>query len=181
MTKTQKKFAEWPILLFMIMLTQTAELALHNLPLFSGYVHLIPIMIAYIALTRSWYTLMLLTVIFAYIGSATIGYSMGIYLAVQMWTAMVLKSFVYAFALEGRRPFTGMVVASSLFAKILTWFFLKSFHLSQPLSHMVLSLPLTLLMAGLLAWLLFPVFVAWDNYFEHEAEDARDLDPNILK
>lgn len=181
MTQSQRRFAEIPLLLLILWCVQALEISVLRLPLNAGAVHLMPVLITYVALTRSWGMLGLLSFAFAFMGSSTIAYPAGIYIAVQMWTALVTKGFVKAFALEGRTPFTVLAVSSHVVAKIITFLCLLALKMSPPVGHSVLHLVGGAASTALLAWFLFPPFVAWDSYFEHEADEARELNPTLLR
>jgi len=180
MTQTQRKLLEIPILLLLLWLTQGLEISLLRLPFGLGSLDVIPVLVTYTALTRHWYLLGALSFAFAFIGSSTVAYSAGIYIGVQMWTALVTKICVKAFALEGRGPFTGLAVSSWMVGKILTGFLLSLSQPPLPLGFFFAQLATGALSTALIAWLFFPAFVGWDKFFEHEPDEARDLSPDIL-
>lgn len=182
MTQTQKKYLVWPILLFLFWLAQALEISLVHIPVLRfAHIHLTPILCIYIALTRSWGKIALLSAVFGILAIPAVGYPASIYVAVLMWTSLGTKGVVSALALEGRRPFSMMVFASHAFLRILTWFLLRNIGQALPLGITLHWTLLSALTAAVLGWFLFPIFVAWDDFFEHEADEARDLNPNVLR
>ncbi len=181
MTQTQKTFFEWPILIFILLIAQTIEISALHLPLGLGSIHVIPVLITYIALTRSWGSTALFSFIFAAIGSPTIGYPASIYIGVQIWTALATRAVVSGLALEGRRPFTILVVSSHIFSKLLTCFILGVVSRALPWADTIVHIFTTAFTTAALAWFMFPLFVGWDEFFEHEAAEARELNPNVLR
>ena len=181
MTQTQKNTFEWPILLTILWIVQSFEISILHLPFGLGSIHVIPVLIVYVALTRRWGQIAVLAFVFAFIGSPTIGYPATIYIGVQIWTALVTRGIVSGLALEGRRPFTVLVAGSHLFSKFLTWFVLKTVAKALPWTDTLFHGSLTCITAAALGWFLFPLFVGWDEFFEHEADEARELNPNVLR
>ncbi len=181
MTQTQKKIFEWPLLFLILVLIQAIEISLLDLPLGLSTLHFIPVLSIYIALTRSWGQILLLSFVLGILGSPAIGYPAAIYISVLAWTALTTKAVVSALALEGRRPFVGLTAASHIFSRLLTWALLKNIGSALPFSTMFQWMIGSTLTTSFLAWVLFPYFVAWDEYFEHEADEARELNPNVLR
>lgn len=180
MTQSQKKFFEWPLLLLSMLVLQVLEVGFLHLPVL-GSLQITPILIIYITLSRGWGKLAGLSFLFASLASTWVAYPAPVFIGVQVWTALVTKAVVYGLALEGRNPFVFLVAGSNVFYRVLAWVLLRGASEALPFWDMLLHTFLTSLSSALLAWLLFPVFIWWDEYFEHEAEDARELNPNVLR
>lgn len=181
LTQTQKKFIEWPLIILLVFCVQSLEISVLRLPLWIGPVHPIPVLLAYLAVTRNWDALVMLAAIFAFMGSSTIGYPWPVYLATQLWIALILKLIILTFALEGRRSFTGLTAVGNILSKILVFVILGSVSKTLPWPLFLRDTFLSTIMSAILAWFLFPMFAAWDAYFEHEPEEARELRPGALR
>ena len=181
LSQTQKKVIEWPLIVALVFFIQALEISVLRLPLWIGPIHPMPILIVYLSVTRNWGPLVILTSVFAFMGSATVGYPWPVYLAVHLWTALVLKLVILTFALEGRRAFIGLAALGNVLSKILVYVIQGSLFKTLPLPLFLRDLVATTLVATVLAWILFPAFAAWDAYFEHELEEARELRPGALR
>jgi hypothetical protein len=181
MTPTQKKWLEWPLILALIWVAQSLEISVLRLPGALGSFHIPPVVIVYLGLTRNWFQLTALAFVFAILGSATVTHSGGLYIAAQVWTALFVKTLVTSFALEGRLQFTLLVAGASIFSRVLTHVLLAyqggNADFWTFLVYTVLGTPT----AALLGWLLFPLFMEWDRYFQHEADEARELNPDKIR
>lgn len=180
MTPTQKRFVEWPLILFLVWSTQVLEISTLRVPLL-GPIQILPVLITYLAVTRAWGELFWQSAAFAFLGSSVIGYAWPVYLAVQVWTALILHLVVQTFALEGRQAFTMLAALGSLAAKVLTYLVLRSGMQVLPLNIVLRDLVSAAVSASILAWFLFPLFAAWDAYFEHQADESRELKPGALR
>jgi hypothetical protein len=181
MTQTQKKFLEWPLILTILLLVQAFEVALLRLPFGLGPIHVIPVLISYLAVTRNWVQLVALTALFGFLGSSTIGFPWPLYVAALLWTALIEKAVLLTFSVEGRGPFAGLAAGANILFRLLTWFLLESFNDTLPVGLLAMGLIGSTLASAGLAWYLFPLFAAWDSYFEHAADEARELKPGALR
>ena len=181
MTPTQKKVLEWPLLILILWLSQSMEISLLRLPGPLGSFHIPPVLIVYLALTRSWGSLTLLAFVFSYLGSTSVSHSASIYIASQVWTALATKSVATALALEGRPQFTMLVVGSHIVSRLLTHVLLAYLGQNADVFSFVSYTLIGALPAALLGWLLFPLFMEWDRYFGHEADDSRELNPDLIR
>ena len=181
MTPTQKRFVEIPLLLGLLWLIQALEISFLQMPFQAGAVHVVPVVIVYFALTRSWTRLVILSILFALAGSFTVGHAATIYVAVQFWTALFSKVIVSEFALEGRKPFAFLVVGSNAFSKTLTWILLGMQAHAMPAQFFLKSLFLSMGTTAIVAWFIFPLCVSWDEYFDHPVHESRELNPDILR
>ena len=181
MTPTQKRFAEWPVLIVLIWLAQALEVSLLRLPAPFGSFHLPPIIIIYLALTRSWPSLAMLSFLFAVAGAATVTQPGEIYIASQLWTAFATKAVVTAFRLEGRFAFTALVAGAHIINKILVLILLANRNIDVDLLTSILSVVFGTFPAVLLGWFLFPIFMRWDLYFMHEPAESRELNPDGIR
>jgi len=51
----------------------------------------------------------------------------------------------------------------------------------MPLGTALASLFITAPIVALVAWIIFPVCVRWDEFFEHPVYESRDLNPGTLR
>lgn len=181
MTQTQKKTLEWPLIFALVVLVQSLEVGLLRLPFGLGPVHVMPVLISYLAVTRSWGWLTLLTFIFSFMGSFTIAYPWPVYVAVQIWSALFMRVIMQTFTLEGRRSFTGLAALGHLLSQVLVFVIQGGTARTLPLADVTKGIAAGTLVSAALAWWLFPLFASWDAYFEHEAEEARELKPGALR
>lgn len=180
MTSTQKRWAEWPFILLILALTQAVEISLlQRLPFFLGSIHLVPIVITYVALTRDWLKAVGIVTLLAALGSATIGYPVGFFVGAQVWTALLAKVLVSVMALEGRKVFCGLVMAAQLFSKFLVILMMSSKGRVPEFLHFWGISITSAVGMGLLAWILYPLLLWWDRYFEHIEEDMPELSPKF--
>jgi hypothetical protein len=176
MTPTQKRFTEGPLLLLMILLSQALELSLfQKIPIFLRPIQLTPILIAYLALTRDWGLTFLLSAALSYMGAATVGYPTGVYMASQIWVALSIRLLVSIMALEGRHAFTLLVLGGNLFQKLLVRLIMGSQGQFVDVALFLGDLAKTTVTATVLAWILYPFFIKWDRFFEHERDDSSNL------
>src|SRR5688572_25688880 len=127
MTSTQKRWLEWPLIFLLLIFIQSIEISLlQRARFFMGSVHLVPIVIIYVALTRDWLKAVGIVTLFAALGSATVGYPVGFFVGAQVWTALLAKVVVSVMALEGRRIFCALVMSAQLFSKFLVLVMMSS-------------------------------------------------------
>jgi hypothetical protein len=181
MTQTQKKAFEIPILIFLVWIIQIAEIWILRLPFESGALQVVPIVITYIALTRSWGRLALICTVLAFVASFTVGYSKSLFVAVQVWAALATKLFSSEFAIEGRFNFASLAGGAHLFSKLTLWFLLKASGEAPSLGYMVQATFFSLGASMIFAYLIFPFLVGWDEYFEHPIAESRELNPDVLR
>jgi hypothetical protein len=162
-------------------LAQSLEISLLRLPGALGSFHLPPVLIVYLALTRSWGVLTLLAFVFSYLGSTSVSHSTAVYIAAQVWTALATKGVATALALEGRPQFTMLVAGSHIMSRILTHLLLVYIGQGADFWTFLSYTVLGTLPAALLGWLLFPLFMEWDRYFGHEADESRELNPDLIR
>lgn len=182
MTQTQKKIFEWPLIILILWLSQSLEIAvLSHLPKWMGAVQLAPIIIFYIASVRGWGILTVCTVIFALIGSSTSSYPVSIYISASLWTALTIKLFVTGITVEGRRSFFLLSFGGQILAKILTWGFLHSFSRSLPVLPSISIVIFNSILTAGVAWIVYPYLRGWDRYFEHNPEESGELSNTFSK
>ncbi len=97
---------------------QALEISLLQLPFQLGSVHVIVIVISYLALTRDWPKMVMLCLVFSIMASFTTTVPTGVCVAIMMWMGLLSKIFVQEFALEGRRTFMLLAVANFVFFKL---------------------------------------------------------------
>lgn len=171
MNMTQKRWLEIPILMAIIWICQALELSIVHLPYYLGSPQLISLIVAYISFSRGWASTVLLTAILAFLGSANIGYATGIFIAAHVWSALCTKTVVSALTLEGRPAFALLVAGYNFFLKCLTWAILRSFDASPTLSLFFAQFISQTVIIAIVAWLLFPFFQKWDDYFMHASDE----------
>lgn len=182
MTQTQKKIFEWPFIILIIWLSQAVELSvLSKMPSWIGAAQLVPIFIFYLASTRSWGPLVLLTLGLSALGASTVSYPTSVYMSVHLWTALVLRASVSSFSLEGRRSFLGLALSGQAFAKVLTWVLLHTFYRTLPPLQSISIVIFNSAFTACVAWLVYPYLRSWDRYFEHNPEDSGDLNTSLVK
>lgn len=181
MTQLQRRLLELPLVLMFVWFFHSFEISIFELPYGTGSVQLIPVLITYFSLTRSWGQLTILAFGFGLIGAFTTGVPLGIYLAACVWTGLLTRALVSEFALEGRRSFMFMVFSSHLFNKSLIWFLLRIYNLQPPLMASVSRGLLSAICIGILGYLIFPILLRWDEFFEHAPYESRDINPGFLR
>lgn len=183
MTQTQKRWIEVPLLLLILWVVQALEMTLFRLPYYLGAPQFISILIAYVAFTRGWNTVTVLSFVFSFIASANVGFSTGVFIAAHVWAALITKGVVMAMTLEGRPAFVGLVVGYSLLLRTLTYSLLQYANAGPTLpSFFAQILVQTTVFAGL-AWILYSLFSFWDGFFGHleEEEHSRGVRAHILR
>lgn len=181
MTQTQKKIFEIPLILLLIWFWQVLEIWIARIPMQSGSLQLVPILITYVALTRTWGKLTAICFFLALVASFNVGFSKNVFLAMHLWGALVTKLFSSEFAIEGRRPFMLLAGGAHVFVKLFTWICLKYTETAPTLGYYGETVFLSTLATLGLAYLVFPYLVGWDEYFEHPIAESRDLNPDKLK
>lgn len=175
MNQTQKKLLEIPLLLLTIWVFQALELSLIKLPSFLGVPQVTSLIIAYIAYTRGWKTTTVLSLVFSALGTANIVYPTGLYIAAHMWAALFTKVAVGAFALEGRRSFVLLVISFHIILKSITLGLLKFVNAGPTLPLFFVQVFAQLILAIIFAYLLYPLFVKWDEFFNHAMSEDNSL------
>jgi hypothetical protein len=181
MTQTQKQWAEWPLLILSLWIFQALELSVLRLPFQNGAVQLTPIIVVYLALTRNWEKLAYLSFIFSFIGSFTVGYSWIIFVSAQFWMGLVAKVFIMGLTIDSRMSFSILTASAIVFCKLLTGFLLESSGVGLSFWAVVRDSIVSAIASGIVAFFAFPVFMAWDDYFNHPHIDASESNPDILK
>jgi len=176
MTMTQKRWLEVPILLAIIWLSQALELSLLHLPYYLGTPQLVSLLIAYVAFSRGWTSIMIIGFVLSFLGAANNGYPTGLYIAAHLWAALLMRIVVSALTLEGRSAFVLLVASYDIFLKTLTWTLLKFLGASTAVPLFLAQFAAQTTLMAICAWLLFPVFRKWDEYFLH-ALDEDSLGP----
>ncbi len=181
MTHAQKQWAEWPLLFLCIWVFQSLELSILRLPFQNGALQLTPVILVHLSLTRNWERLSLLSLIFSFMGSFTIGYNWVIFVSTQLWMALVSKLFTMSFTVDSKKSFAVLTFLSIAFFKMLSGFFLKINGLNLGFFPVLRDTFISAFASGGLGYLLFPVMNAWDEYFNHAHIDAAEMDPDIIK
>ncbi len=181
MNQTQKRAAEFPILLVLIWVFQAFELSILRLPFQHGGLQLSPVLVVYVALTRNWERMAVLTLFFSFLGSFTIGYSWIIFIAAQFWMSLIAKLFISGFTIDTRTAFGFLVFGCVVFFKLLSGFMLKSYGFDLSFFNVAKDSLVSGVASGLLGFGLYSFLMAWDDYFDHPHIDASEMNPDIIK
>ena len=176
-----KHVVEWFVLIVLLILIQGMEIGLFSdMPRFFAPVCLLSIFLTYCAVTRNWFSAAGLAIFFSGFSSLSSAVPSVMLISAGLVATLICKSIVTAFTLENRRSFSYLCVLTSILIKI--WIFVVSSSKGQPVSftwyyffHLILN---SALMYAL-GWFLFPVLIKWDEVFGHEADDARELRPQL--
>jgi hypothetical protein len=179
MTMTQKRWLEIPLLLMIIWTFQALELSLLHLPYYLGTPQLISLLVAYVAFSRGWTTTVVLGFALSFLGSSSVGYATGLYIAAHVWSGLASKTLVSGLTLEGRSAFVLLVVGYNIFLRSLTWMLLKLIGASPTLPLFLAQFFTQTLLMALAAWIVFPLFVKWDDFFAH-TQDEESLGQQTL-
>lgn len=175
MTQTQKKLAEIPLLLLSIWVFQALELSLVKLPFFLGVPQVTSMIIAYIAFSRGWKTTTALSLVFAVLGSSNVAIPTGLFIASHMWAALFTKMAVTALALEGRNSFVLLTIAFHFMLKAITLGLLQIINAGPTLPLFFAQVFSQLIFVVVFAYLLFPIFIRWDEFFGHSMDEDSTL------
>ncbi len=181
MTHSQKQWSEWPLILCLVWFFQALEISVLRLPFQNGALQITPVVIVYLAMTRNWEKLSLLTLVFSFLGTFTVGYSWIIYMAAQFWMAMTVKLFITGFTVDSRLSFAALVFCATGFGKLLSGFLLNSSGIQLSFFHTLKDSILYSAASGLLGFFCFTLFFVWDEYFNHPHIDASEMNPDIIK
>ena len=181
MNNTQKNTLEIPIIIALLWIWQSLEISLFRLPSNGGSLQLIPILVTYVALTRTWGMTTLISFFLIFAQSFVSGIELNLFVAIGLWTALCTKLFAIEFAVEGRQQFMLLSGGAHLFNKPILYVLLRYQNNALPLWEEMKSLILSGIGTLALAYFVFPFLVEWDEYFEHQITDSRDLNPEVLR
>ena len=181
MNQSQKRWAEFPILLLLIWVFQGLELSVLRIPFQHGAVQMAPVIVVYVALTRNWEKLAWLSLFFGFLGSFTVGYSWIVYVAAQFWMGLAAKVFISGFTIDSKISFAFLVSGCVVFSKLLAGFLLKVSGIDLLFLYVARDSIFSALASGVLAYLVYSFFLAWDDYFDHPHIDASEINPDIIK
>lgn len=176
-----KHVVEWTLLIFVLAILQGLEIGiLSEMPRFFAPISFLSIFLAYSAVTRAWFAAAGLAIFFSGFAALSSAVESMVLISGALASTLVCKSIVTAFTLENRRSFSYLCVLISVLVK--AWIFVVSESRGQAVSftwyyffHLILN---SALMFGL-GWFLFPLLIKWDEVFGHEANDARELRPQL--
>jgi hypothetical protein len=169
-TNTQKRWLEWPILIFIFWVTYALNIFLTGK--FGGVFSFLLILVCntYIVMTRNIFKSFFIVFFLSWICSPMVGIDSTYFVAAQLICGMIAKMVLLGLALEGRVTFAvttmSTVFAQSVFlvGTILYQNFYYSFWVA--LGHAMAGA----ILHGVLAYFIYPMAIAWDEYFEHEPE-----------
>jgi hypothetical protein len=176
-----RRFVEWLCLIFGLAILQGLEIGiLSEYPYIFAPISFLAIFLTYSAVTRSWFSAAGLCLFFATYASLSSAVAPMIFISAAFVATLTCKSIVTALTLENRRSFSYLCVLTAVIMK--AWIFAVSSSRGQPVSltwyyffHLILNSSLMFA----LGWFLFPALIKWDEVFGHEAEDARELRPQL--
>jgi hypothetical protein len=174
MTKAQKKWSEIPLLILAFWMMQSLEISMTTLPWNLGALTIFPPLLAYIAYTRGWQSTGVLAYLFSFVASSTAGSKGTLFIVSQVWATLFSKVLTSAFNLEGRSSFVVLCAWFIFFQKMVLWSLLNHFSQAPALGLFFLQSFVQVLTMGMTGWLLYPIFVKWDLYFEHLPEEDAD-------
>ena len=151
-----------------------------QLPFYLGPVNLLSLLVTYIALTRTLPESVLWGLSLGAISALCYPFGFGAVVSAYAWSALLSRLVAYALPFDSRIPFAALACFQSLLSKII-WRILtyKNFH-GIPLWDFILKNLPTLLTTLILAYLMLPLMVFWDDFFENNASTtASDLNPRI--
>ncbi len=181
MTSTQKRWVEVPFFVLLVWLFQSLQISILILPFNAGAIQALPVLILYCAVTRSWARAVTLAALFAYMDSFTMEVNTLLFIVVQIWTALLLKIVARSFTVDSRFSFAALAVIGGFFSKTLIWITLSAWSKGAPLSQYVITSGVSAIMTGVMAFFLLPIFLAWDDYFEHVPIESAELSGDFLK
>lgn len=176
-----KHVVEWSVLIAALVMVQAFEIGvISTMPKFFAPISFLAIFLTYSAVTRSWFSAAGLALFFGGFSALGSAVSSMIFVSAALVATLICKSIVTAFTLENRRSFSYLCVLTGFLMKI--WIFVVSSSRGEPVSftwyyffHLILNSSLMFA----LGWFLFPVLIKWDEIFGHEANDARELRPQL--
>lgn len=154
---------------------QALELSIMQLPLFVGVPQIVSFIVAYIAFTRDWGMIAILSFAFAALGSANVTYSSGIFIAAHMWTALFIKLAASSLTLEGRQSFVMLMVAFHFLYSLIVMVLLHLVSAGPTIPSFFAQFLLQVLFVALGAFILYPLLQKWDEFFEHSDEEENSL------
>lgn len=181
LTLTQRRYLEFPLLVVLLLVLQGMQISFIQLPAMTGSVPLLFVLGVYIAYTRSWKKLAVLSCFLVLFELGASGVTSGILIAAFLWSLFGARAFVAQLALEGRPSFIVLCLNAFLFFRIFTWFVLAARGHAPPIGDAVSGLLLMLPFVLFLAYLMFPLCLLWDEIFGHVPDDSRDLTPGELR
>ncbi len=182
MSLTQKRLWQFP-LLFLIIFMGVLPLewtVFSQLPLYLGPFNLLSILITYIALTRSITQTLAWGLILGLISSLLYPFGFGAAIAACAWSALATKLMTYALPFDSRIPFAALACYQAAFSKVL-WrlLTLEEYHGISWLDFILKNIP-SFFSTAVVAFLLIPIFVIWDEFFENNSPKGSDLKPSIV-
>lgn len=151
-----------------------------QLPFYLGPFNLLSILLTYLALTRSLPQTLIWGLLIGCISALLYPFGFGAIIAAYAWSAMAAKLMTYALPFDSRAPFAALVCYQVAFHKVL-WrlLTLEQYSGVSWFDFILKNIP-SFLTTGIIAYILLPVFVVWDEFFENNSPKSSDLKPNIL-
>ena len=96
-----------------------------------------------------------------------------------MWAALFTKMAVTALALEGRNSFVLLTIAFHFILKAITLSLLQLINAGPTLPLFFSQIFAQLIFVVLFAYFLFPVFIRWDEFFDHSMDEDSTLSHSV--
>lgn len=182
MSLTQKRLLQFPLffLLIFVVVLPLEWTVFSQLPFYLGPFNLLSILATYLALTRSLPQSLLWGLIIGTITALLYPFGFGAIIAAYAWSALAAKLMTYAMPFDSGLPFAALACYQVAFCKVL-WRLLtmQEYHGISWLDFILKSLP-SFLTTAVAAFMLLPVFVIWDEFFENNSPKSSDLKPSIV-
>jgi hypothetical protein len=173
-TKIQKKWVEVPLLLAFFWLAQAMEISLTVLPWNLGSFSVFFSLLAYVSFSRGWEKTTVLAYLIAIIASSTAGTKGTLFIVSLVWAALFSKVLTSAFNLEGRNSFAILTGWFVLFQKMAIWGLLIHFKEAPTIGLFFVHTVSQIVVNAAIAWLVYPAYIKWDQYFEHVPEEEKN-------
>lgn len=164
----QKRVIEWPLIVLLLWLFRSFELWAFQVPWIGVEIQLTPIILAYLAFHFRFTSLIYIGYIILFLTSFSIGYSKGIYIFSNMFTLMVLKVYVQAFAFDAKLDFILLSAYFLALSKFTCWILLMFVMEVIPFFTLAYDIIFGALFTVLVAWLLHPFLERWFRFFEYD-------------
>lgn len=183
MSLTQKRLIQLPLFFLMAFfaILPAEQSILARLPFGLGPVQILPIALTYVALTRSFAKTILWGIILGLVTSLGVPFGFGDMIVAQTWAALVAKLITSTLPVDNKGTFAVVACWQALVARI-SWRLLTmgAFHGVTWWRFTLDILPSFLTIAAF-AYVFFPIFILWDEFFENDSTAVRDLGGHIKR
>ncbi len=181
MSLTQKRLLQIPLFLFItfLMIIPLEWTIFSRLPFRLGPIQLLPIVMTYFALTRSFIATVFWGVILGFLSTFSLPFAFGAAIAAQSWATISAKLITYLMPFDSPILFGILVCTQSVIYKILWRVLSSGAYKALPWSTFIAENLPSYITLFILSLLIFPILVIWDTFFENNLETSRDLKPTI--